>query len=365
MNWPSIVSYTILVVGSFIVFLISIILCKKEKESEVKSFLKVHIGKKKNRWKIIVLIACISCLMVSLSLLVGPWELEAGTYEGSPFLFMSSGVAFLIFMAIPVLIVGTSVFLRHLVQEGDDSGSRRILRSFLMPMSFEHRVDSMKPLVHRHGILVMKWVVLLVIAISSWFLGDIVYVFYHECGHGLAGLEVGGSWIGAIIAWPLSGSLGFGRSPLDPVLQIWIILGGTVMGFCIGIVFLAMLLIPAIRKSFWPSIIMFFIGLRCTLDPIINWLGGALYYTPPTGGHLGDIESYFYTQQLLGTGISPLSVAIALIPVVIAIIVSGLFLATRIWRVHYPKESGLSMLPMLAVTALVILIDLFFPFGLI
>ncbi|HME52414.1 MAG TPA: hypothetical protein VKM55_09370 [Candidatus Lokiarchaeia archaeon] len=180
------------------------------------------------------------------------------------------------------------------------------------------------------------------------FTAAMISLLFHESGHGIVTELLGWTWKNTEIYW--LGGVTYILPPqlMPPQQQVMstyfffedslVRLGGDLVEFIMGTVFLLLLLVPQIRKSFFASIFCFAVSIAGMPAAVMDWYGGAwnvLYGNAIQGT---DTQVFLYDQSLLPNGVSAVTLlqyttAFLVISQLIVIVVS-----CKLWRLHYPDH---------------------------
>ncbi len=201
---------------------------------------------------------------------------------------MDAAVARVLFFAIIIVIVVATILLYHVHRKLAGRGHRKALGWLVDPMPIKPYIRGrgnargqgtaatgspprslargVKVVLAQTGWRMLFFVILAVIVLVA----AEVSIFFHECGHGLVGELVGGSWtqirIGLLngTSWtPMS----LVESDGEPyfIARSWVVLMGNGMEVIVSTGFLLLLLVPPVRKSFIAS--LFVLALGAAIHP--------------------------------------------------------------------------------------------------
>ena len=241
-------------------------------------------------------------------------------------IFIDAGVARVLFFAILAMVIGITLVVYYIHRALAARGHRKVLGWLVDPMPIKPYIQKHGPdrgqapgespapstgkrvlrVLGQTGWRLLFFIVLAVIV----FCAAEVSIFFHECGHGLVGEMVGGSWsqihIGLLngTSWtplPITESNG---TPYF-IARSWITLMGNGMEVIVSTGCLMLLLVPPIRKSFIGSLFVLALGVAGFASAISAWYGEAwnVLYGHPTQN--SDTLKFVYYQEVLGTGVTP------------------------------------------------------------
>ncbi len=274
---------------------------------------------------------------------------------------MDAAVARVLFFAIIIVIVVATILLYHVHRKLAGRGHRKALGWLVDPMPIKPYIRGrgnarrqgtaatgspprslargVKVVLAQTGWRMLFFVILAVIVLVA----AEVSIFFHECGHGLVGELVGGSWtqirIGLLngTSWtPMS----LVESDGEPyfIARSWVVLMGNGMEVIVSTGFLLLLLVPPVRKSFIASLFVLALGVAGFASAISSWYGEAwnVLYGHPTQN--SDTLKFVYYQEVLGTIATPSFILVVSTVFMVALQVIIVVATSKVWRQHYPAH---------------------------
>ncbi len=164
---------------------------------------------------------------------------------------------------------------------------------------------------------------------------NIISMIIHESGHGIFFSILGGKWSRIEVDFVNAVTWGFFSEAEGGLIYIikqsWMYIGGSLLTFIAGIIFLLFLLIPSVKKSLSFSVYHYSLGGWCISQGIISWVTYSFYFLVGVGFE-GDTENFLILQSTIANGITSLQVFLVLTPILIIILSFIVTIGLKIWK---------------------------------